>query len=169
MSRALNKGTATWAWQTGAWSGGNVDPRIHIYQRIGGVIVGGVECDVNEARQPDFGQHPSSHLRRSEAMIMNYPIEGRSNLRLGCPVGSASTITARAWISATINGPEGDAHLDLWFQSDTGGISDVHWDLNFTDGRSDRCVTEVPDGTTQINIAYNLPGAGTICLETIAK
>lgn len=58
VSRALDNGTAAWAWQTGAWSGGNVDSRIHIYQRIGTVVVDGVQCDVNEARQIDFGQHP---------------------------------------------------------------------------------------------------------------
>jgi hypothetical protein len=57
--RSLDNRTATWAWQAAAWSGGKVEPRAHIYQRIAGVTVSGVECDVNEARQlPDFGQHP---------------------------------------------------------------------------------------------------------------
>lgn len=56
VKRALDDGKAQWAWQTSAWSGGNVDPRIHILQRIGYVDVNGVECDVNEARQLDFGQ-----------------------------------------------------------------------------------------------------------------
>lgn len=60
VKRCLDSGTAKWAWQTGAWSGGNVDPRIHLYQRIGYVNVNGVECDVNEARQLDFGQCVSS-------------------------------------------------------------------------------------------------------------
>lgn len=58
VKRCLDNHTARWAWQTGAWSGGNIDPRIHIYQRIGYVTVGGIQCDVNEARQADFGQHP---------------------------------------------------------------------------------------------------------------
>lgn len=56
VSRALDNGTANWAWQTDAWSGGNLDPRIHLHQRIGFHNVGGVECDVNEALTPDFGQ-----------------------------------------------------------------------------------------------------------------
>jgi glycoside hydrolase-like protein/putative peptidoglycan binding protein len=60
VKRCLDNGTARWGWQTGAWSGGNVDPRIHLYQRIGYVTVGGVQCDVNEARQLDFGQCLSS-------------------------------------------------------------------------------------------------------------
>ena len=102
-------------------------------------------------------------------MVINYPIHGQGDLRLACPVGSASAITAQAWISATINGPQGDAHVDVWFQTDTGGLSEAHWDLNFTDGLSDRPWTEIPDGTTQINIQHNLPDDGTICLETLAK
>lgn len=57
--RCLNNGTATWAWQTAAWSGGQREPRAHLYQRIGTVTVGGVDCDVNESAQADFGQHPT--------------------------------------------------------------------------------------------------------------
>jgi hypothetical protein len=56
VKRCLDNGKARWGWQTGAWSGGNVDPRIHLYQRIGYVDVNRVQCDVNEARQLDFGQ-----------------------------------------------------------------------------------------------------------------
>lgn len=56
VSRALDAGLAAWGWQTAAWSGGHVDPRIHLFQRIGAVRVGGVDCDVNEARQSAFGQ-----------------------------------------------------------------------------------------------------------------
>lgn len=58
VKRCLDNDTARWAWQTGAWSGGNRDPRAHIYQRIGTTTVGGVPCDVNEALAADFGQHP---------------------------------------------------------------------------------------------------------------
>jgi len=84
VSRALSNGTAAWAWQTGAWSGGNVDSRIHMYQRIGAITVGGVECDINEARQPDFGQHPKPFVRQSENMNMSYP-NSRGRARLSQP------------------------------------------------------------------------------------
>lgn len=60
VKRCLDNHTATWAWQTMAWSGGQVDPRAHLVQRIGYVTVGGVQCDVNEAMQADFGQHLGS-------------------------------------------------------------------------------------------------------------
>lgn len=56
LNRALRNGTAAWAWQTGAWSGNNVETRRHIHQRIGTVYVRGVACDVNEAFPADFGQ-----------------------------------------------------------------------------------------------------------------
>ena len=56
VNRCLNSGSATWGWQTVAWSGSNVDPRINLYQRFGAVNVGGVECDVNEAHTTDYGQ-----------------------------------------------------------------------------------------------------------------
>jgi glycoside hydrolase-like protein/putative peptidoglycan binding protein len=60
VKRCLDNHTATWAWQTMAWSGGQIDPRIHLLQRIGYASVGGVQCDVNEARQTDFGQYLTS-------------------------------------------------------------------------------------------------------------
>jgi hypothetical protein len=58
VKRALDNGTARWAWQAQAWSGGNVDPRIHLLQRNndGYASVGGVECDINEAHAADYGQ-----------------------------------------------------------------------------------------------------------------
>lgn len=55
-SRALNDGTAEWEWQTDAWSGGNVDDRRKMHQRIGTVVIDGIECDVNEALVADYGQ-----------------------------------------------------------------------------------------------------------------
>lgn len=56
VKRALDAGLVTWGWQTMAWSGGNIEPRAHLLQRIGEVTVGGVGCDVNEARKAQFGQ-----------------------------------------------------------------------------------------------------------------
>lgn len=76
VKRCLDNGSARWAWQTGAWSGGNRDPRAHIYQRIGYQTVGGVECDVNEALADDFGQHPyEGDTMPTPAELWAYPIE----------------------------------------------------------------------------------------------
>jgi hypothetical protein len=59
VQRCLDNESARWAWQTAAWSGGLTESRAHLYQRIDTVTVGGVDCDVNEALQIDFGQYPS--------------------------------------------------------------------------------------------------------------
>ena len=47
----------TKAWQTQAWSGGNVAAGIAALQRIGYVNVGGVQCDHSDIYLPDWGQH----------------------------------------------------------------------------------------------------------------
>lgn len=69
--RSLNNGTATWAWQAAAWSGGNREPRAHLYQHIRTVTVGGVECDVNEALRKNFGQHPN--VGKDHKAMINLP------------------------------------------------------------------------------------------------
>lgn len=56
LSRALDAGVATWAWQTIAWSGGNREPRAQLFQTGLQVVIDGVECDVNETDHMDFGQ-----------------------------------------------------------------------------------------------------------------
>ncbi|MBF6205461.1 DUF1906 domain-containing protein [Streptomyces gardneri] len=56
VSRALDAGYATWAWQTDAWSGANVETRRAIHQTRRQATVGGVRCDVNKAETTDFGQ-----------------------------------------------------------------------------------------------------------------
>lgn len=60
VSRVLDAGLASYAWQTAAWSGNNTDPRIHLHQCTEAVTVDGISCDVNEARQADYGQHVSA-------------------------------------------------------------------------------------------------------------
>lgn len=68
IKRCLDNGTATWAWQATAWSGGQIEPRAHILQHVSTVTVDGVACDVNEALQTDFGQHPTTHRRERHDM-----------------------------------------------------------------------------------------------------
>ncbi len=58
LSRALDADVCKYAWQTEAWSGSNVDSRVHIMQRngLGFQTIGGIQCDINEAHNDDFGQ-----------------------------------------------------------------------------------------------------------------
>lgn len=106
---------------------------------------------------------------RKDNMIDNRELgPGSGDIRLIVPVGKASITTARAWLSATVNGPDLGS-VRGWFQSDTGGISDFSWTIGYADGHSNRPWTEMPDGTTQVNLQYDMPDGGTICVETLAK
>jgi Domain of unknown function (DUF1906)/Putative peptidoglycan binding domain len=58
--RVLNAGLATLAWQTVAWSGGQLDSRAVLYQTATVSPVFDSDTDIQEhiATQPDFGQWP---------------------------------------------------------------------------------------------------------------
>lgn len=104
VSRALDAGLVTYAWQTGAWSGTNVDPRIHLYQRIGGVKVGGVDCDVNEARRVHFGQQPPNAVRvggnNVATFIKNMDVPGLYATQDGPMVSGIAEATGQATLTA---------------------------------------------------------------------
>jgi hypothetical protein len=80
IKRLFDTGRITFGWQTQAWSGTNVDPRIHILQinDAGYAYVGGTQCDLNQALQPYVGQNPSTQTkdsvrRRGEDNTMELP------------------------------------------------------------------------------------------------
>lgn len=105
---------------------------------------------------------------RGENMINNHRVSGDGWLRLIIPVGKASSVTARAWISLVGDGPaEASAHV--WFQAENAGLSDGWLVAAFSDGLSRRPVLELPDGTVQINIKYSCPNGGSICIETQSR
>lgn len=56
-NRVLDAGLAAMAWQTVAWSGGQLDPRAVIYQ-TGQTTLGAADVDVHETTTADFGQWP---------------------------------------------------------------------------------------------------------------
>lgn len=166
VKRALDNGTAKWAWQTGAWSGSNVDPRIHIYQRIGFATVGGVQCDVNEARKEDFGQYLRGQqpARKAESQMENFPLPaGEGVIKIICPVGSASAITAQAWLSAAVT--DGKGSVTVWVQRDASGIA--QWDLTLL--KDQRWWHELPDGTTQLTVTWKTTAPLGLCLERLPK
>jgi hypothetical protein len=61
-ARAAQSGVASWFWQCRAWSGSPVRlfPGRHLYQRVGTVPVGGVDCDISDVLRDDWGQHNAS-------------------------------------------------------------------------------------------------------------
>jgi Rv2525c-like, glycoside hydrolase-like domain/Putative peptidoglycan binding domain len=58
VKRALDAGKAAFAWQTYAWSGGNKDPRMNLYQYSNGRSLAGIEVDFDVSMTGDFGQWP---------------------------------------------------------------------------------------------------------------
>jgi hypothetical protein len=58
VERTLTAGKAQWAWQTYAWSYGNVSPRAHLYQYQNGVLGG--SYDRCRSLQENFGQITTS-------------------------------------------------------------------------------------------------------------
>ncbi len=105
---------------------------------------------------------------QGENVLENHRLTGNGTLRLICTVGSASAVTAKAWLSAAADGPT--AGTVRWFaQSDTTGIADGTWTIGVHNGRSDRPWVELPSGTTQINVHYQFGDDGVIALETQSK
>jgi N-acetylmuramoyl-L-alanine amidase len=113
--------------------------------------------------------NPARPTKKKENPMQDIVIpKGKGNVRLVCPVGGASTTTAKAYLSAVVVGPtKGSARC--WAQSDRGGIADWNWAINVIDGRSERPWRELPDGTTQVNVQYDFPEGGTLCIETLSK
>jgi hypothetical protein len=105
VSRVLDAGLAAWAWQTAAWSGGQEDPRIHLFQRVGTVTVGGVDCDVNEARQDQFGQQGDTMTPED---LLDLPIN-----RQGSETGATSLRQVVAWFDSDLNGLKADLKAEI--------------------------------------------------------
>lgn len=105
---------------------------------------------------------------KKDIVIDNIRVSGEGDMRLVCPTGRASAITGRAFLSAACDGPE-PAWVRGWFQNDVGGISSFEWTLDFADGHSERPWIELPDGTTQINLHFDFPDGGVLCLEAAPK
>jgi hypothetical protein len=107
--------------------------------------------------------------RKGENMIENVAVPpGKGAVRRVVPVGEASSITARAWVSLVANGPRGGS-ARVFFQSDRGGISHADLSVTFRDGWSSRPWAELPSGTTQVNMTYDLPDGGVFAVETQSR
>jgi hypothetical protein len=96
------------------------------------------------------------------------PAEGVRSMRLIVPTGKASSVTARAWISMVVNGDRKGSGR-VWAQDDDSGIADKWFNMPFANGRSARDWWELPNGTTQINVHYDMPDGGCITLEWAGK
>lgn len=145
-----------WDWTVGKRDGSHTDPGPGFPWDVLMAYAGGTDA-----------AYPDTPYRRRENMIDNVAFSGTGSFGLIVPVGKASGITARAWVSATSR--SGNGTVKVYAQSDKAGIADWEWSLTIKDGLSNRPYKELPDGTTQLVIQHNLPGAGVIGIETQAK
>jgi hypothetical protein len=148
VKRCLDNHTARWAWQAMAWSAGRVEPRAQLVQRIGSVVVGGVECDVNYTQQlPDYGQHPLPlHTRRERDMnqlpATDKPTDLDSdpatwpqrnfNVEFDPGTGWAGVFGVQDWGGRTKNGIRGFLRLASW--ETPGGLVPVSLELSTAGG-----------------------------------
>lgn len=101
-------------------------------------------------------------------VLDNHPVTGSGQLSLICPVGTASTLNAQAWVSAIANGGTGGS-VRVFFQGDTKGLSDVAWKVTVANGLSSRSIQELPDGCTRVVVQYAFDVGGTIALQVKSK
>lgn len=87
IDRARDAGVASWFWQTAAWSRGRVAGGLHLYQHVGTVRVGGVDCDENAVIQQDWGQHNGGDMATAQEIaaavmteLYNARFEGNRNI-----------------------------------------------------------------------------------------
>lgn len=124
---------------------------------------------IERARQI-MGVTPPIPTQKKEAMFQNHLLGGTGAMRVNIPVGAVSAVLARAFVSASSNGPD-PAYVRVFAQSDTAGIEDWEWWVNFnkTTNISERKWRELKSGTTQLVIQYKFPQGGCITLEGVAK
>jgi hypothetical protein len=87
--RAAQAGVATWFWQCRAWSGTPIryfNGR-HLFQRVGTVQVGGINCDINDITRADWGQHNAqkeaedmAYMDDLDAAVQAFRIDAAVNL-----------------------------------------------------------------------------------------
>lgn len=144
---------------------------IHQYSSTGQVPGVSGNCDVNRLRWPLDRLLGLDGPAGDDDPVRNHHLPpGAGTLTLIVPVGSASSTTDRAWISAAVNGPA-VGHVSYRVTSDAAvlaefGAREIAYN---DDGRSGRFWHQLPDGTTQVQMSYDMPDGGVVCIETVTK
>jgi hypothetical protein len=87
----FDHGVIRYGWQTYAWSGGRWDPRAQVRQVRNGVLVGGVDCDLDTALVDDFGQWGGASAPDTTATQEDHM------LRLGQTTGSGTIFVGNGY------------------------------------------------------------------------
>lgn len=88
---------------------------------------------------------------------------GKQVTKLVMPIGSASGLVAKGWLSLASSDDAPNGHL--WIQGAKGGLAEHDVILK----KDKRWWVELPDGTDQMTVHTNSPGSVGWCLELQAK
>lgn len=171
IKRLFDAGGITFGWQAQAWSGGNVDPRIHILQvnSAGYVYVGATQCDLDHSLQSYIGQNPStqnngSARRRNDDNTMELPpTDTRIDKQIPTDVVGGWCGAANLLLTANTDGNKGSALVyGIYAVADRGSIPpDVRTVLSEDAGH---VFTQwwpgkypLPNGTTSVIVNYTAP------------
>ena len=115
---------------------------------------------------------PTKVLRRRDNVVDNNVIlPGKGQQRFICPTGNGALVTERAFISAAVNG-DAPGKVRFFFQGinpNKGIKNTAEITVTVKSGISDQPNFEIPAGTAQINVQYDFPQGGVICIETLAR
>jgi Rv2525c-like, glycoside hydrolase-like domain len=100
---------AAWFWQTYAWSGGQVHPKLHIYQYKNGVSLGGGNADFNRATNSPAGygaRLKPGHASTGHAAGASEKTKARwrSNVAVLTRIIAAHAGGTSKWPKATLDG-----------------------------------------------------------------
>jgi len=70
----MDAGKAMKGWQTTAWSGGNIDSRISLYQYAYDVSIAGGSCDLDYGYGEDLGQWSTNPPDTTHATINEFDV-----------------------------------------------------------------------------------------------
>lgn len=122
-------------------------------------------------RIPRFATAPAVQTAappKDSEMLENIPVTGSGGFRYVIPIGRASAVLSRAWVSVVTNGPA-PADVHIFCQDDTGGLVDSRVTATFRDGWSSRPWLELPDGTTQVVVQHDAPNGAVVAFEGLPK
>ncbi len=88
--------------------------------------------------------------------VENYPVTGKGDFILGCPVGSGA-FTESAYLSAAVFGGTGSVHV--YAQGTSAGVDDWWFTeaqlQNTAQNLSPRANHQVPSGTSVLRVTYD--------------
>ncbi len=152
----LDAGLVHYAWQASAWSAGQWDPRAHVRQ-YEQRTVGGVDCDVNTARKPDFGQWrigvtPQPQQQEDDMPQGQLNRDGKKNTPISIPAGKYTALGF-----AADNGLLGHPAVALRVAQRVGR-DNWHIDHVKVDSAADKTTVKLDAKADEVSVTYEDDG-----------